>query len=93
MEFMQIDSLAYSHKTPTLVAIEQKIDISARQIPPADAAGKEHIAADEQIVFARKEAKAAWTVTGHFEHLKLRAKKISSRRFFDKKIRLRRFYL
>src|SRR5256885_746920 len=57
-------------------SVKQKIDISARQIPPTDAAGKEHVATDQQIVLARKEAKAAWTMTGHFEHLKFRSKKI-----------------
>src|SRR5207244_11061715 len=48
---------------------------------------------DEQMVLARKEAKAAWTMAGYFEHLKFRSEKISSWRFFDKKVRLRRFDL
>src|SRR5436190_21510479 len=69
------------------------MDVSAGQIPSTDAAGKKHIATDEQLVLVRKEAKTAWTMAGHFEHLKFRSEKISSRRFFDKTVRLRRFYL
>src|SRR5438034_9195930 len=45
------------------------------------------------MVVARKEAKAAWTMAGYFEHLKFCSEKIASRRFFDKKVRLRRFDL
>ena len=69
---------------------KQKIDIAARQIPPTDAAGKEHIAADEQIVFAREEAETARTMTRHFEHLKFRSKKISSWRLLDEEVRFGR---
>ena len=65
---------------------EQKIGISAGQIPAADAAGKKHIAADEQLIFVREKAKAARTVTRHFEHVHFQTEKISRRDFFDEEI-------
>src|SRR5439155_1510537 len=49
------------------------------------------IAADEQFVFARKETKAARTMAGNFQNLEFGAEKISGWRFFDEKIRFRRF--
>ena len=72
-------------------SVKQKIDISAGQVPSSDAAGKEDIAANEQIIFARKETKTAGTMPRHFENLKFRSEKISSRRFFDQEVRLGRF--
>ena len=70
--------------------VRQKIDISARQIPPADSAGKENVAANEHLIFARVKTKTPRTMTGNFQHLKLEAEKIAPRRFFDKEIGLGR---
>src|SRR5205807_9207758 len=69
---------------------EQKNDISARQIPTSDAAGKKHVAADEEFIFAREETKAARAMPRHFEDLHLESEKISGRCFFDHEIRLDR---
>src|SRR5256885_223750 len=68
-------------------SVEQKIAISARQIPATDAAGKKDITADEQIVLARKETKTSRTMPRHLEHLKFCSEKIAGRCFFDKEIR------
>ena len=74
-------------------AFEQKIGISAGQIPATDAAGEEHVAADEQFVFAREEAKAAGTVPRHFKHFHFQAEKFSPWRLLNQKIRLHRLEL
>src|SRR6266567_3601635 len=71
--------------------VYQKINISTGQITSADAAGKKNVAADKQSIFTRKETKAARTMPGNFQHLEVGAEKASAWRFFDKKIRLRRF--
>jgi len=69
----------------------QQINISTRQITSTDAGGKKNVAADQQSIFTRKEAKATRTMPGNFQHLELGTKKISAWRFFDKKIQFRRF--
>jgi len=69
----------------------QQINISTRQITSTDAGGKKNVAADKQSIFTRKEAKATRTMPGNFQHLEPGAKEISAWRFFDKKIRFRRF--
>ena len=69
-------------------AFEQKIGISTRQIPATDPTGKQNVAADEQFVFAREEAKAAGTMTWHFEHIHFQAEKFSPWRLLNQKIRL-----
>ena len=74
-------------------AFEQKIGISARQIPAADATGKQNVAADEQFVFAREEAEAAGTMTWHFEDIHFQAEKFSPWRLLNQKIRLHRLEL
>lgn len=74
-----------------LYPFEQKIDISSRQIPAADTAGKEHVAADEQFIFARKETKTAGTMTWDFEHLHFKPEKTSCWCFFDQQVGLHRF--
>ena len=74
-------------------AIEQEIAISTGQIPATDAARKKHVATNQQLVLARVETKTPGTMTGHFEHLKFRAQKISGRRLLNKEIRSCRFDL
>ena len=69
---------------------EQKVDISAGQVPASDAARKKHIATDEQLVLPGEKTKTAGTMAGDFEHLKFRAKKISGRCFFDEEVRFSR---
>ena len=74
-------------------SFEQKIGISTRQIPATDATGKQNVAADEQFVFAREEAKAAGTMTWHFEHIHFQAEKFPRSRLLNQKIRLHRLEL
>src|SRR5206468_9439475 len=69
----------------------EQIDISAGQIASTDASGKKDIAADEQFVVARKEAKTSRAMAGNFKNLKIGAEKISAECFFDQKIRYHRF--
>src|SRR5438270_12273648 len=70
---------------------EEQVAIALRQIPAADAAREQNIAANQQVIFPGKEAEASRTMPGHFEYLHLEAKKIAPRRRFDQKIRLDRF--
>ena len=70
---------------------EEEIAISARQIPPADAAGEENIAADEELLRLQIKAETAWRMAGHFEDLELQAEKVAFRCRLDQQIRLRRF--
>ncbi len=69
----------------------QLIDISAGQITSPDAPGKKDIAADEQFVLAREETKTPRAMSGNVQNLEIGAEKISVWRFFDEKIRFRRF--
>ena len=72
---------------------KQKLSIAAGKIPSSNASSEKHVAADEQVVRSRKETKAARTMTGNFEDLKLGTEKLSRRRFFDEKIRFHRFQI
>src|SRR5437588_6225647 len=71
--------------------MEEQVAIALWQIPAADAAREQNIAADQQIIFSRKKAEASRTMPGHFEHLHFEAEKIAGRRRFDQEIRLDRF--
>jgi hypothetical protein len=71
----------------------QQIDISAGQVASPDATREKNVAADEQFILARKEAKTAGAVAGNFQNLEIGAEKTSVWRFFDEKVRLRRFDL
>jgi len=73
--------------------VYQHIDIAARQITSPDAASKKDIAANQQPIVSQKETKAARAMTWNFQNFEIRAQKISALRFFDQKIRLRRFDL
>jgi hypothetical protein len=73
--------------------VYEQIDISARQIASADAAGKKNVAANQQFVGARKETETARTMAGNVQNLKFCAEKISVWRFFDQKIRFHWFDL
>jgi hypothetical protein len=70
---------------------EQKIDISTGKVPPADAAGEKHVAADEQLFFAPEKTETPRAMAWHFQHLQLEAEKISHGRFGDCEISIRRF--
>src|SRR6266403_6297488 len=72
--------------------LQQQIDIATGQVASSDAAGEKNIAADEQLVLARKKANAAGTVSWNFEHLHFQAEKFSRRHFFDEEIRFDRLY-
>src|SRR6266498_1108671 len=70
--------------------LQQQIDIATWQVASPDAAGEKNIAADEQLVLARKKAKAAGAMSWNFEHLHFQAEKFSRRRLFDEEVRFDR---
>jgi hypothetical protein len=57
-------------------APEKQLGIAAGQIPSADSAAEEHVAANQQIVSSRIEAKAARAMSGHLEDIQLPAQEI-----------------
>ena len=72
--------------------MQQRVDISTGQIGSPDAAGEKNIAADEQVIFARKKAKTAGAMSRNFEHLHFQSEKFSCGRLFNKKICFNRLY-
>jgi len=70
--------------------LDQKIDISTGQVAAANASGEKDIAANEQLVLARKKAKAAGTMSRNFQHLHFQAEKLARGRFFNEEVRLNR---
>ena len=67
-------------------SFQQEINISTGQIAPADAAGKEDVATDQQLIFARKKAKTPRTMTGNFDYLHFEPKKFPRRRLFNEEV-------
>src|SRR4029453_8302236 len=56
-----------------------------------NAAGEKNVATNEQAILARKKAKTAWAMAGHFQNLEIRTEKTSAWYFFDQKIWFDRF--
>src|SRR5687768_15054466 len=56
--------------------LKQQIAITPRQVPAAHSAGEQNIPANEEFIFARKEAEAPRAMAGHFQHLQLESEKI-----------------
>ena len=67
-------------------SFEQEINISTRQIAPADAPGKKDVATDKQLIFARKKAKTPRAMARDFEHLHFQPKKFPRRRLFNEEV-------
>ena len=67
-------------------SFQQEINISTGQIAPADAAGKEDVATDQQLIFARKKAKTSGAMARDFEHLHFQPKKFPRRRLFNEEV-------
>ena len=65
---------------------EQQIMIAEREIRPADASGKKHIASEEDAFLFVEEAQAAGAVAGDEEDLELQALDREAGRFLDEKI-------
>jgi hypothetical protein len=76
-----------------LIPAKQQIGVAAGQIPPANAAGEENVAANQQLIFAREKTKTPRTVARNFQHFEFEAEKVPGRHFFDKDIRLSWFDL
>ena len=70
--------------------LQQQIDIATGKVSSSDASGEKNIAADEQLLLARKKAKAAGAMSWNFENLHFQAEKFSRRRLFDEKVRFDR---
>ena len=70
---------------------KQQWRVATRQIPSADAARKENIASDQELLWAQEKAKAAGTMAGDFENLESGSQEFPLRRFLYKKIRPDRF--
>ena len=74
-------------------SFDQEIEITAGQVAASDATREQDVAANQQLVFARKEAKAAGTMPWDFQHLHFQTEKDPARCFLDKKIGRDRFDL
>jgi hypothetical protein len=72
---------------------EKEVAIASGQIPAADSAREEHIAAEQYPVRQTKKTKAPRTMTGHFEHTKSNTGKLRALCFRDQKIGLDRLNL
>ena len=67
-------------------SFQQEINISTGQIAPADAAGKEDVATDQQLIFARKKAKTPRAMARDFEHLHFQTEKFPRGRLFNEEV-------
>ena len=67
---------------------KEQFAIPAGQVPATDAAGKEHITANQQPVFAQEKTETPGAMIRHLEHFKGESQKITRRCRFDQEIRL-----
>src|SRR4051812_3178613 len=74
-------------------SLEEQVAVAAGQIPAADTAGKQNVAADQQFIFPQKETETAGAMPGNFENFHLQPEEIASRRRLDQEIGFDRFDL
>ena len=72
---------------------KEQLAVAAGQVPAADPAGKQDVAADQQLVLAGEKTEAAGAMAGHFEHLEVHPEKIAGRRRLDQEVGLDRLDL
>ena len=70
---------------------EQLWCVATGQVPSPHASGKENIAPDQDLLRAQEKAKAAGTMAGNFENLKICPEEFALGRFLDEKIGRDRF--
>lgn len=68
-------------------APKEQVAVAARQIPAADAPGKQHVAAKQYAALFREKTKTPGTMSWHFEHLEIEALERYRFAFFKKQIR------
>ena len=73
--------------------VKQQIAIATGQIPSADAAGEQNVAADQQFIFSGKETKTARAMTRNFQNFHFEPEEIAGGSRFDQEIGFDRFDL